>query len=209
MSERRGCVTKRLRFRFALVPLLEILPDRLGVEVDPVAVIESAEALAEFAGREGVTITDLGVDARPTQCTVFSVDAYLQGNEVIFSRTGCDAIEQVAEAGAFVSDAYFQWRGQYPALVADRGVPVGEVGETDVGSGVVRKIQWIGKHFPPVDQPPRRIIAQPIVASRKAVALFAKGYSRIHPKHIDMLVLDKRTPRIKIKEELDLVLCWR
>ena len=110
MSERHGCITKHLRFRFSLVPLLEILPDRLGVEVDSVAVIKAAEPLAEFAGGEGVAIADLRVDTCPTQCAVFTVYAHLQGNEVILPGTGFEAIEQVAEAGALATDTYFERR---------------------------------------------------------------------------------------------------
>lgn len=111
MSNRRHCIINRLRFALSFTPLPKILPDRPGVKVNPIAIIKPAEPLAEFTGGEGVAVTYLRVNAGPAQCAVLAVDANLQGNEVVFSRTGSSTVKQVAEAGALVAYPNFQWRG--------------------------------------------------------------------------------------------------
>ena len=111
MSHRRHRIINRPGLPLFPAPLLKILQNRLGVEVDPVTIIKPAEPLAELAGGEGIAVADLGINACPAKCAILAVDAYLQRNEVILSRAGYDPIEQVAEAGAFVADPYFQGRG--------------------------------------------------------------------------------------------------
>lgn len=111
MSNRRRCIIKRLRLPFPFAPFLEILPDGLRIQVDSVTIIKPAEPFAELAGGERIAVADLGIDTGPAECAVLGVDTYLQGNEVILSRAGSDAVEKVAEAGAFVTDPYFQWCG--------------------------------------------------------------------------------------------------